>query len=95
MFLTLGSGGVLAADGERRVRMSNPGVIPVNTTGCGDAFAAALVWAYEKGMDLERSAVAGLAAAGVAMSGNETVNPLMSEDKLKYEINRLTELQED
>ena len=48
-----------------------------------------------KGMDLERSAVAGLAAAGVAMSGNETVNPLMSEDKLKYEINRLTELQED
>ena len=95
VFLTLGSGGVLAADGERRVRMSNPGVIPVNTTGCGDAFAAALVWAYEKGMDLERSAVAGLAAAAVAMSGNETVNPLMSEDKLKYEINRLTELQED
>ena len=95
VFLTLGSGGVLAADADHRFRMSNPGVIPVNTTGCGDAFAAALVWAYEKGMDLERSAVAGLAAAGVAMSGNETVNPLMSEDKLKYEINRLTELQED
>ena len=95
VFLTLGSGGVLAADEDHRIRMSSSGVIPVNTTGCGDAFAAALVWAYEKGMDLERSAVAGLAAAGVAMSGNETVNPLMSEDKLKYEINRLTELQED
>ena len=95
VFLTLGSGGVLAADEDHRIRMSSSGVIPVNTTGCGDAFAAALVWAYEKGMDLERSAVAGLAAAGVAMSGNETVNPLMSEDKLENEINRLTELQED
>ena len=95
VFLTLGSGGVLAADADHRFRMSSSGVIPVNTTGCGDAFAAALVWANEKGMDLARSAAAGIAAAGIAMSGNETVNPLMSEDKLENEINRLTELQED
>ena len=95
VFLTLGSGGVLAADADTRIRLRNPGVIPVNTTGCGDAFAAALVWAFQQGMDLAGSAVAGLAAAGIAMTGTETVNPLMSREWLEKEINRLTELQED
>ena len=95
VFLTLGSGGVLAADAETRIRLSNPGVIPVNTTGCGDAFAAALVWATVQGMNLAECAVAGLAAAGIAMGGTETVNPLMSQEKLESEIYRLTELQEN
>lgn len=89
VFLTLGSGGVLAADGNTRIRMSNSGAIPVNTTGCGDAFAAALVWASVQGMDLSACAMAGLAAAGIAMSGPETVNPLMSREKLEEEIGRL------
>ena len=95
VFLTLGSGGVLAADAETRIRLSNPGVIPVNTTGCGDAFMAALVWASVQGKNLEECAVAGLAAAGIAMGGTETVNPLMSPERLEEEIYRLTELQED
>ena len=94
VFLTLGSGGVLAADAESRIRLSNPGVIPVNTTGCGDAFAAALVWASVQGMNLAECAVAGLAAAGIAMGGTETVNPLMSPERLRSEIYRITELQE-
>ena len=95
VFLTLGSGGVLAADTESRIRLSSPGVIPVNTTGCGDAFAAALVWATVQGKSLAECAVAGLAAAGIAMGGTETVNPLMSPERLENEIYRLTELQED
>jgi pseudouridine kinase len=95
VFLTLGSGGVLAADTESRIRLSNPGVIPVSTTGCGDAFAAALVWATVHGMNLAECAVAGLAAAGIAMGGTENVNPLMSPERLENEIVRLTELQED
>ena len=95
VFMTLGSGGVLAADAETRIRLSNPGVIPVNTTGCGDAFAAALVWAYVQGKNLAECALAGVAASGIAMGGTETVNPLMSPKRLRSEIYRLTELQED
>lgn len=95
VFLTLGRGGVLAADAETRIRLSNPGVIPVNTTGCGDAFAAALVWASVQGKNLAECAIAGLAAAGIAMGGTETVNLLMSPERLENEIVRLTELQED
>ena len=52
VFLTLGSGGVLAADADERIRLNSAGVIPVNTTGCGDAFAAALVWASAQGKNL-------------------------------------------
>jgi len=54
----------------------------VNTTGCGDAFMAALVWAFERGMDVPDSARAGLAAAAIAMAGRETVNAAMCEEKL-------------
>ena len=95
VFITLGSGGVLAADAHEKIRMNSPGAIPVNTTGCGDAFAAALVWATVQGLSLSECTVAGLAAAGIAMGGTETVNPLMSPERLENEIVRLTELQED
>ena len=55
----------------------------VNTTGCGDAFMAALVWAYMEDMELEAAARAGLAAGSIAMESKETINPAMSATALK------------
>ena len=75
--------GVLAAMGDQRLWLSNlPGKM-VNTTGCGDAFMSALVWAYLQGSDLEQTALAGLAAGSIAMESGETINPLMSASALK------------
>ena len=37
----------------------------------------------------------GSAATGIAMGGTETVNPLMSPEKLEIEIQRLTDQQEN
>ena len=83
VFISLGAEGVCAAEGDRVLWMKNlPGNM-VNTTGCGDAFMAALVWAYLEDLDLEHSALAGLAAGSIAMESPETINSNMSAEVLK------------
>ncbi len=83
LFISLGGDGVYAAMGDKRLQLSNiPGKM-VNTTGCGDAFMAALVWAYLEGMDLEATARAGLAAGAIAMESPQTINASMSAAALR------------
>lgn len=83
LFISLGADGVYAAMGNQRIWLPNiPGRM-VNTTGCGDAFMAALVWAYLEGMDLRTTALAGLAAGSIAMESDETINPAMSATALR------------
>ena len=82
VFISLGAGGVYAADENERMLLPAMPVRAVNTTGGGDAFMAGLVWAHLRGADLAGSALAGLAAAAVALESDETVNPDMSEAAL-------------
>ena len=83
LFISMGSEGVYAAMGDQRLHLKNlPGNM-VNTTGCGDAFMAALVWAYLQGSDLRETALAGLAAGSIAMESAETINPQMSAAALR------------
>ncbi len=87
VFLSMGSRGVLAAEAEQVLLLSNlPGQM-VNTTGCGDAFMAALVWAWQEDLDLKQTALAGLAAAAIAMEGTDTINPAMSATALRTRMN--------
>lgn len=87
IFVSLGSEGVYAAMGNERLWLPNlPGTM-VNTTGCGDAFMAAIAWAYLEGMDLKETALAGLAAGAIAMESAETINPAMSATALKNRMN--------
>ena len=60
----------------------------VNTTGCGDAFMASLVWSFMEGFDLTESARAGLAAGSIAMESAQTINPNMSAEALKQRMAR-------
>ena len=87
LFISLGGDGVLAAMGEEKLWLPNlPGNM-VNTTGCGDSFTAAIVWAYLEGKDLRSTAMAGLAAGSITMESNETINPAMSAELLKERLN--------
>ena len=86
VFISLGSEGVFAATHAESRRIPNMPVNLVNTTGCGDAFMAALVWAYLEGTDLEGTMKAGLAASSIAIETTQTINPSMSDTLLKERI---------
>mgnify|MGYP000740785904 CR=1 FL=1 len=82
VFISLGADGVLAADRTEHLLLPVLPAQMTNTTGCGDAFMAAITWAYLRGLSLEDTARAGLAASAIAMEGAETINPALSEDAL-------------
>ena len=86
VFLSMGADGVLAAEGDKRLWLPNMSGRMVSTTGCGDAFMAALVWAHMEHIDLKTAALAGLAAGSVAMESQQTINPAMAADTLKNKI---------
>ena len=88
VFISLGADGVFAADENGEVWLPTlPGKM-VNTTGCGDAFMAALVWAAMEDLNLEESALAGLAAGSIAMESGLTINPDMSANALRTRMVR-------
>lgn len=89
VFITLGADGLLAAEGDERLRLPAPKVVCANATGSGDAFLAALLWAHLEDADLLFSARAGAAAAAIAMAGPETVNPRMSAAALREKMTEL------
>ena len=84
VFISLGADGVYAAGrtGETVYLPSMTGKIR-STTGCGDAFTAAMVWSALRQETLRESALAGLAAAAIAMESSETINSTMSEEVLE------------
>ncbi len=88
VFLSAGADGVYAAMGDTGLWQKNLPGQTVSTTGCGDAFMGALVWAYLEGTDLAGSALAGAAAGAVAMEARETINPAMSAGYLQTKMQR-------
>ena len=84
VFISLGGEGVYAADHlGGRVKVPCFPARMVNTTGCGDAFMAALAWSWLEGLGLDESARAGLAASAIAMEGEETINPELDVSALR------------
>lgn len=75
VFVSLGAGGLLAAEGDEVLRLPCvPGKV-VNTTGAGDAAMAAVVWAGVQGFDLRRTAEAALSAGAQTCAVEDTNNP--------------------
>lgn len=87
VFISLGTEGVLAADRHQMLRQPCFPAEMKNATGAGDAFMAALAWAYLEGTDLQETAKAAAAAAAIAVESSETINPTLSPDTVRRKIN--------
>ncbi len=82
LYLTLGSNGVYYTDGIRKGTLPSITKNIVNVTGAGDSFLAGVVWAHTKGLDIESSAKAGLAASNITLQSHDTVSKDISEENL-------------
>lgn len=78
VFVSLGANGIVAAEGDEIVKLPCSPVEIVNTTGCGDAAAAAIVWASVHGLGLVETASAAMRAAALCVECADTVNPALS-----------------
>jgi len=83
VFISLGSDGVYATDHSGAVRLPCLPAEMVNATGAGDAFMAALAWAYLEGTALEPTVRLAQAAAAIAIESGETINPALSADTVR------------
>ncbi|MBO2526811.1 MAG: MarR family transcriptional regulator [Clostridiales bacterium] len=83
VFISLGTDGVFAADHKEMCLQQCFQAEMCNATGAGDAFMAALAWAYLEGTDLKQTAKAAAAAAAIAVEGSETINPVMSAEAVR------------
>ncbi|NLF27117.1 MAG: hypothetical protein GX592_04395, partial [Clostridiales bacterium] len=57
-----------------------------NATGAGDAFAAAVAWAWLNDFPLRRACLVGNAAAAIAAESEETVSTLLSAEAVERRI---------
>lgn len=74
VFISLGADGVYCADSESSCKIPCPDTKLVNTTGGGDAFMGALVWAYMNGKSLEVSGKIAGGSAAIAVECEHTIN---------------------
>ena len=78
VFISLGKDGVYAATHEGSLRLPAPPAEIISTNGAGDAFMAALGWAYMNDLSLEDTCRIASAAAAIALESASTINPALS-----------------
>lgn len=83
LFVSLGSKGVYYSDGNTKGKLSVIETEIVNTTGAGDSFLGAVVWAYLKGFNIEKSAKAGMAASSICVKSTLTVSKDISTENIE------------
>ena len=80
VFITLGADGVFYSDAETCGTLKKETRNIVNTNGAGDAFTAALSYAWLQDWGLINTVQFAMCAAEVALAHNDTINPEMRLD---------------
>ncbi|MHA1626674.1 MAG: PfkB family carbohydrate kinase [Candidatus Asgardarchaeia archaeon] len=85
--ITLGKKGSTAFDGKKYYHKEGYVVEDVvNTTGCGDVFLSALVYSFERSMDIEYSLDYANAAASISSQFFDPIEILENSEYIKHRI---------
>ncbi|QIB68424.1 kinase [Aminipila butyrica] len=91
VFITLNARGVYYKDASTE-GILRPGTVElISATGAGDAFSAAILDSFVRGLSVEATARYGMAASGVAMASKTAVNPQMSRETLEAKLKLLAQ----
>lgn len=83
VFISLGQDGVVFGSEDRREIFKPEPVKMVNATGAGDAFMAAIVFSWINNFDPKKTLAFSSCASALAISCESTINPDLSEAKVK------------
>lgn len=89
IFITLGEKGVFYCNRDTMKIIKPDNIKPVNATGAGDAFMAALVYCYLSNIDIDAAAKFATSASIIALSHENTINPNMSVENIKLQMKEL------
>lgn len=86
IFISLGSEGVFVSEEGKMTKIPASPVTMVNATGAGDAFMAGLAAAHIQGKTTLEAAYMAMAAASIALSHEDTINPAMSIELINEKL---------
>jgi len=86
IFISLGAEGVFVSDEGKAARYQAAPVTMVNATGAGDAFMAGLAAAHLMGKSTKEASYIAMAAAAIALSHEDTINPALSMDSINEKL---------
>lgn len=90
VFITLGKDGVCYQDQNGFIHYQGPQLKVKNATGAGDAFTAGLVYSNLNNYTIDQTLKFSTAASILALSGHETVNPLMCIENIEKILKELS-----
>lgn len=86
VYLSMGSEGVLYMDKHQNQKHIGKQVNVINTTGAGDAYMAALAFAYMRNFSTKKTLAFASAASTMAVLSRETINRELSAEKIEQLI---------
>ena len=89
VFISLGEDGVFFNDGQTSKLIAGPKIRPVNATGAGDAFVAALAYCHFHHMPAENTARFAIGASIMALSVEDTINQNISRENIEKKMKEI------
>lgn len=91
VFITLGKDGVHYGNIDYSYTLPSPRIDVVNATGAGDAFMAGLIYSRLNNFEINFTSKFSMAAAILALSHENTINPNMCVENINNTLNNLIE----